>query len=207
MLQMTYTIGQVLLLFHLRQFSRWAKTDLVCAIYNAWVWLSQLLTIAKTESNNVIRDCCFKLSLAVSLLECLANLLPIQKTAKTSNVVLTLASFSSEQDAWTTRESFIKSSAMLEMYSEQARTEDTRSFWFVIETILKEKIKPSFTKARNPAITSAGRKSAYPIPLPRFDVSILDPAAKPWKVHDIYATTVCSWVVSQYRVCVKILSV
>ena len=77
--------------------------------------------------------------------------------------------------------------------------------WDIITRLLKEKIRPLFTKAKNPAITSEGRKNFHPVPLSRFDGSILDDEMKPWKVRDIYATGVLSWIISQYKVSSNIL--
>lgn len=154
-----------------------------------------------TESNNImVKECRFKLGLAVSVLAGLSKLLPIQKTVNPPSTVFALARFTSEKDAWTTRESFARATAVLEKYSEEARIEDIRSFWSVVENILKERIRPLFAEARNPAITVTGRKDFHPIPLPRFDSSILDPTSKPWKVREVSSTTVFSWIVSQYLV-------
>lgn len=72
--------------------------------------------------------------------------------------------------------------------------------WNLIARLLKEKIRPLFTKTKNPAITSEGRKNFHPVPLTRFDGSVLDDEMKPWKIKDVYATRVLSWIVSQYKV-------
>lgn len=156
------------------------------------------------EKKDIIRDTRFRSTLAVFVLACLAALLPIQKVANAPEVILALASFASENDPWTTKDSFAKPTTLLASYVIEARSEDSRSFWSVVEYILKERIKPLFTKTRNPAITAAGRKNFHPIPLPRFDASVLDPETKPWKIRYVYATTVFSWVVSQYLVCLVI---
>ncbi|OKP13357.1 hypothetical protein PENSUB_959 [Penicillium subrubescens] len=71
--------------------------------------------------------------------------------------------------------------------------------WDLIARLLKEKIRPLFTKAKNPAITSEGRKNFHPVPLTRFDGSVLDDEMKPWKVRDVYATRVLEWIISRYK--------
>jgi hypothetical protein len=74
------------------------------------------------------------------------------------------------------------------------------SFWDMVESMLKTRIRPVFAKNRNPAITESGRKNFHPVPLPRFDTSILDPETKPWKMNEAYITSVFSWIVNQYKV-------
>lgn len=75
--------------------------------------------------------------------------------------------------------------------------------WDLIARLLKERIRPLFTKAKNPAITSEGRKNFHPRPLTRFDGSILDDEMKPWKIRDVYATRVLGWIISRYKVCTQ----
>jgi hypothetical protein len=117
------------------------------------------------------------------------------------DVITALASFTSEQDSWTTRDAYMKSKRILESFTTNSRDEADSSFWSLVERILKERIKPVFAKTKNPAITAEGRKNFHPVPLPRFDASIIDPATKPWKISDVYATTVLAWVIAQYQVC------
>lgn len=115
-----------------------------------------------------------------------------RSVASSPDVILATATFASEQDPWTTDEG--KSSMHLNMTLQSGK-------WTVIERVLKEKLRPLFTKAKNPAITSEGRKNFQPVPPTRFDGSVLDDSTKPWKNTDIYATSVLSWIISQYEVC------
>lgn len=117
------------------------------------------------------------------------------------DVITALASFTSEQDSWTTRDTYLESRRILESFATNAHGEAESSFWSLVERILKERIKPVFAKTKNPAITAQGRKNFHPVPLPRFDASIIDPATKPWKISDVYATTVLAWVIALYQVC------
>ncbi|EAA61363.1 hypothetical protein AN7312.2 [Aspergillus nidulans FGSC A4] len=132
-------------------------------------------------------------TLAVSVISRLNALLPFEQSECVSSVVIALASFSSDADAWNTHEAFTASTAMLRDFVEAS------SFWLTIESILKSRVRPIFAKAKNPAITESGRKNFHPIPLPRFDSSILDPETKPWKLQDAYITTVFAWIVNQYK--------
>lgn len=109
------------------------------------------------------------------------------------DVILAMASFTSEQDPWTTERTVDEASMHLKVTLQWGK-------WTMIERVLKEKLRPLFTKAKNPAITSEGRKDFHPVPRARFDGSVLDDSTKPWKNTDIYATSVLSWIVSQYEV-------
>lgn len=109
------------------------------------------------------------------------------------DVILAMASFTSEQDPWTIENSVIEASMHLEVALQ-------RDKWTMIERVLKQKIRPLFTRAKNPAITSEGRKNLHPVPSSRFDGSVLDDSTKPWRNTDIYATSALSWIVSQCEV-------
>ena len=120
----------------------------------------------------------------------------------TPDIIIALASFVSEQDPWTLPEIHTRATILLKTQFTSLRTDPDSSiaFWATIEDILKQKVRPLFAKTKNPAITASGRKNFHPVPLPRFDASVLDPETKPWKNQDVYATTVLSWIVSQYQV-------
>ncbi|KAL2851623.1 hypothetical protein BJY01DRAFT_232881 [Aspergillus pseudoustus] len=135
-------------------------------------------------------------ALAVSVISFLSRLIPIHATAAAENVVVALASFTSKEDAWTLHEAWSSSTEVLRTFTVES---NPSSFWNILESILKNRIKPLFAKAKNPAITASGRKSLHPIPLPRFDLSILDPETKPWKTHNVHITTVFSWIINQYQ--------
>ncbi|KAH2305507.1 hypothetical protein KXV26_008556 [Aspergillus fumigatus] len=177
---------------------------------NLYQWASELalpsVVFATTEvgsddvdKSETIRENKLQLELAVSVLVALDSLLRIQKSTHAVDVITALASFTSEQDSWTTQDSYMKTREILENFVTNAHSEADSSFWSLIERILKERIKPVFAKTKNPAITAEGRKNFHPVPLPRFDASIIDPATKPWKISAVYATTVLAWVIAQYQ--------
>lgn len=116
-----------------------------------------------------------------------------RSVASSPDVILAMATFASEQGPWTTEDSESESSMHLNVTLQSDK-------WTVIERVLKEKLRPLFTKSKNPAITSEGRKNFQPVPPTRFDGSALDGSTKPWKDTDIYATSVLSWIIAQYEV-------
>lgn len=119
--------------------------------------------------------------------------LPDRSIASAPDVVLAMASVVSERNPWTTRDTSVIASTHLDVTCQDG-------VFAIIETLLKEKIRPLFTKTRNPAVTSEGRKNFHPIPLSRFDGSVFDDSTKPWKSSDIYATSALAWIISQYKV-------
>lgn len=150
----------------------------------------------RSDKKGTIESSRLRSSIAVSVLSSLTTILPVGKAADKPDIIIALASFTSENDPWTTSTSNAKATEVLKSYTNVREG----AFWSVIEQILKERIKPLFTKTRNPAITATGRKNFHPAPLPRFDTSVLDPETKPWKIHDVYATTVFAWIIAQYHV-------
>ncbi|EAW14518.1 Tti2 family protein [Aspergillus clavatus NRRL 1] len=151
------------------------------------------------EKNQVLCENKVKLELAICVLEQLDSFVPIEKAPNVVDVIVALASHASDQDPWTTQQSYAASRTVLEGFVARVRAESDNSFWSLIERLLTERIKPLFAKTKNPAITEAGRKNFHPVPLPRFDASIIDPETKPWKIQSVYATTLLSWVIAQYQ--------
>lgn len=154
-----------------------------------------------TEKKDTLRYSRIRSNLAISVISSQINHFPIEGAANKADMVIALASFTSDHDPWSTTELAEKTNTILQKFASDTYTEaENSAFWTVIEQILKEKIKPLFAKTRNPAITATGRKNFHPVPLPRFDTSILDPESKPWKNQEVHTTTVFAWIVGQYRV-------
>lgn len=139
---------------------------------------------------------------AIAVLALLNKTLPIHKAKDPSDPILALASFTSTEDPWTTADSFANATAALQSYSLATGSENEAALRSTLQQILKEKIRPLFTRTRNPAITGAGRRNFHPVPLARFDASILDDEARPWKGSDLYASAVLAWIMAQYPVCI-----
>ena len=122
-----------------------------------------------------------------------------RKVSTSADVIMAMVAFSSNEHPWATDDSVDASSMQLSVAGQDG-------LWSTIEQILKEKIKPLFTKQRNPNITAEGRKNFHPVPLARFDGSTLDDSTRPWKNTDIYASSVLSWIVSQYKVRIALVA-
>ncbi|KAJ5980842.1 hypothetical protein N7481_008140 [Penicillium waksmanii] len=115
-----------------------------------------------------------------------------QPVASSPDVIVAMASFTSKKDPWTTNDS----NNCAEIHLNMACQND---LWPIIERVLREKVRPLFTKTKNPAITSEGRKSLHPVARTRFDGGALDDSTKPWKTTDVYAPAVLSWIICQYK--------
>ncbi|KAL4968299.1 tRNA adenylyltransferase [Aspergillus stella-maris] len=135
-------------------------------------------------------------AIALCAIEALNSVLTLREAEVVGDVIMTVASFTSEADPWTRDNTHESSRRILKDFIE---TSDSSFYWATIESILKSRVRPVFAKSKNPAITESGRKNFHPVPLPRFDLSILDPETKPWKNRDAYIVTAFSWILSQYK--------
>ncbi|CEJ58204.1 hypothetical protein PMG11_06870 [Penicillium brasilianum] len=179
------------------------------AVKNLFEWASQLalpssafaavfddhVEITK-EIKDAQKESRLRSALAIQLILQLSSKAPPglsdRSIASSPDVVLAAACFTEQKDPWTTEDSHDEASMYLDVTMQDGK-------WDLIARLLKEKIRPLFTKAKNPAITSEGRKNFHPVPLSRFDGSILDDEMKPWKFRDVYATRVLSWIISRYK--------
>ncbi|TVY43250.1 Uncharacterized protein LSUB1_G000919 [Lachnellula subtilissima] len=104
-------------------------------------------------------------------------------------IIITLITFSSTMDPWTTPAILSRSTSLLSLYTSQTHTQD------LIITLLNTFIRPLFSHSKPSTVTSSGRK-AMPssAPLPKYDVAA-ERTSKPWKYETVYAVRVLSWVV------------
>ncbi|KAJ5257007.1 hypothetical protein N7478_013111 [Penicillium angulare] len=184
------------------------EADDIQATTNLFKWASKLALpsiefavlygdkIETTEMIQVQRDCRLKQKMALEFIVLLTaktdGSRPGRDASHSPDVILAMIIFTSKTHPWASDEA-------AEMASIQLGVTGQYGLWDTIEDILRDKLKPLFTKQRNPNITSEGRKNLHPVPLPRFDGSMLDDSTKPWKNTDIYATPALSWIVSQYK--------
>ncbi|KAJ5140076.1 hypothetical protein N7448_003484 [Penicillium atrosanguineum] len=172
---------------------RWASshalpTAAFAVDYDDNVEITDELETAQEESR-------LRSELAITLIHSLNKLLPglrDRSVASSPDVILAVASFTSEEDPWTTEDSLMEADMHLNATCQSKP-------WPIIERVLREKIRPLFAKTKNPAITREGRKNLHPVPPTRFDGSSLDDSTRPWKNTDIYAASVLSWIISQYK--------
>jgi hypothetical protein len=153
----------------------------------------------ETESrlSATLKDQQITYTLAISCIKYLNDILPILGVTDPEKVLVTLLSFTSPHDPWTTGTSLQDAVTILQSYM---APETRLKCWHVLERVCESKIRPIFAKTKNPAITASARKNLHPLPQPRFDESLFDPETKPWKHKDVYATTVLEWILAQYTV-------
>ncbi|WEW61209.1 hypothetical protein PRK78_006699 [Emydomyces testavorans] len=139
-----------------------------------------------------------KATLGLAVLEQLYKLTGFEQIENPVNVVAALAAFTNPQDPWTTTAASSSAQLLLRQYEEWSRCEH-KSLVALSGDVLSRFVKPSFSRTKTPAITSAGRKDMHPVKPPKFDPGIFDKGAKPWKYKDVYVVTVLSWVIQQYK--------
>ncbi|OKL57808.1 hypothetical protein UA08_06966 [Talaromyces atroroseus] len=135
-------------------------------------------------------------NLAISCIKYLNDVLPVLEASNSVDILMSLSSFTSLHDPWTTSTSVNDALAVLELCMQPERRSRC---WPILERICESNIKPIFAKTKNAAITATGRKNLHPLPRQRFDDSLFDPESKPWKHKDVYATTVLEWILRQYN--------
>ena len=111
-------------------------------------------------------------------------------------VITCLASFTDLNDPWVSAQSYDVAQSQL-LLQVQALTPSRVTS--LINSILREVIKPVFAKSRSTAITETGRKSIAPLAR-SIDHSDSEVNAKPWKFRDVYIITVFKWLLSQLDV-------
>ena len=114
------------------------------------------------------------------------------------DLILALASFTRAEDPWTARGSYEYANILLDKYLKPLRSTSER-FGTLLTNLLRDKVKPLFTRSQNPAVTAAGRKAISPLPVP-IEHSIDETDMKPWKYRDAYIVTVFEWILQQLDV-------
>jgi len=160
-------------------------------------WLENSHTDRRAEEKYAQETSRLKSELALELItlveEKIGSSTDDQSMTRSLDLIVAMASFTSEKDPWTTKPSNDYAEAYLNIKCQN-------DLWLIIERLLKEKIRPLFTKTKNPAITSEGRKKLHPMPRTPFEGGALDDSTKPWKNTHIYAPAVLSWIICQYKV-------
>ncbi|KAJ0113995.1 hypothetical protein J7T55_010239 [Diaporthe amygdali] len=122
------------------------------------------------------------------------QILNAEHSAKFSlDTLLTVISFTNPTltDPWTTQEACGVAQSLL---SEQLLHHFNQPV--LLETILKDYLRPAFSKSRPKAVTASGRKSEFPEEDdPHRGLSDDTKEVKPWKYADHRAITVFHWVV------------
>ena len=105
--------------------------------------------------------------------------------------LLTLLSFTSPRDPWSTPFTLRTSTYLLSLHTAQTETTD-----FITNFLLQSIIRPLFSKSKPIAVTSSGRKSMpTSAPPKKFDAGGNNRSTKPWKYEAPYTITVLEWTV------------
>jgi hypothetical protein len=101
---------------------------------------------------------------------------------------------------WTTERS---SSVASKILGEQVRGREVPEL--VVEVVLRNYLRPLFSKSKPATVTAAGRKAEYPENSDR-EHGLPDETrrTKPWKYEDFRAIPVLGWAVEQADVCASL---
>lgn len=126
-------------------------------------------------------------------LEYLLSLVPRPLDSSCNDILLSVISFSSLRDPWTSTSSHSIAARILEQYTHEVKNSE-----LIINFLIQEIIRPLFSKSKPTAISSAGRKAMPPsVPLRGSNMSdALDPAKKPWKYTAPFSIVVFEWAVA-----------
>ena len=140
------------------------------------------------------------LTVGLRLLSHLHDLVFTLREQPTLDLVMCLASFADERDPWTTPEAYSYAQDLLQKLMEphgiEGSLEQTQD---LLAALLEKRVKPLFTKTKNPVITQQGRKAHHPLPVST-DFSEMEVETKPWKFRVAYITTVFGWILGELNV-------
>ncbi|KAL9600388.1 MAG: hypothetical protein Q9219_003238 [cf. Caloplaca sp. 3 TL-2023] len=112
-----------------------------------------------------------------------------------SSCTACLASFTRQQDPWTSQEAYGLARSILSRQLDSIR-KDAEAFKKLIEDLLLSHIKPFFVRSRNPILTDQARKAVSPLPRPNAP-SDFQSTSKPWKFQSPHIVTIFQWVLNQ----------
>lgn len=105
--------------------------------------------------------------------------------------LLTTIAFADESEPWATEATFKLASDLLT----QQLDEDTVKGQFIAEAVLRDYLRPLFSKSRPATVTASGRKAEYIDPERQSGLPDDSRKTKPWKYEDLRAIPVLSWAV------------
>ena len=119
---------------------------------------------------------------------------PIPEEAESDIVAFLtcVSSFTDLSDPWTCEYS---QKAALKLLESFLSTRDSNAWSNALSMLLRQRIKPSFSKIRSPAITEQARKAIDPLPMDSSASGKLEDTAMPWKYRDPSLVTVLGWII------------
>lgn len=106
------------------------------------------------------------------------------------HLLLTLVAFTDTRDTWTSSPVQAAAARILADHANKMQTEE-----FIIHYILKDFIRPLFSKLGPATVTTHGRKVIHTVAANTHHHNEMDPSLKPWKFQEISATRIFGWVV------------
>jgi len=129
----------------------------------------------------------------VNVLSYLERNAPLSEDEDAVSVFTSLAAFSDPEDAWNCVETSKAASLLWESIKV---CKAPKSLAALLTQMLRERIKPAFTKTRDTRITDQARKAIDPLPSSSTGHAD-DATSKPWKYRDVYLVRVLRWILDQ----------
>jgi len=124
----------------------------------------------------------------------LTQVLSLDRTTQLSGqALLTVISLADAKQPWTTPAA--AHDALEIVNAELARRDKTD---FITDDILKDYLRPLFSKAKPPTITASGRKAEFAADTEAYrNLELETRQGKPWKYEDLRAIAVFAWAVNE----------
>lgn len=150
---------------------------------------------SSANRGKAIRQVKIASNLGLNVICRLLELQPVDKLDQ--RILLSILAFTDPRDPWTTPASAEIAGKLTERFQSQLAPSG-----FIVEFILKDFVRPLFSKSKPQSITTQGRKAMFRTgPRKQLEIADIDPANKPWKYKDVYAVTVFQWALEHINVC------
>ncbi len=117
-----------------------------------------------------------------------------------NDILLTLASFTDPSLAWIPQPPLTTTQRATALLNTLFLNSNKKKQQFIVEGILRQYLRPLFSKTKPPAsITASGRKAEFTDPVAGRGEGIPDESSKtkPWKYNDFRAVPVFAWAVDE----------
>lgn len=147
-------------------------------------------------------------SIGAEVLSHLHKILPVDRLADPSEVIITLTAFANSdpytQQPWTTPESSTTAQILLDDFLQHGRdfvTNSTSSPPATLNKILRVHLREVFKPAQSSStLTKEGRPQQYAQPQVRFETGLFEDDSKPWLSSHTYVGETLLWLIRQFPI-------
>ena len=168
-------------------------------IHSSILFSDCFLGSAPELEQDEIRDCQGMAFAGLRILRHLHVISSILHINPSLELISCLATFSDQQDVWTSKECALEANTTLST-TVPGFAGDADGLQQLLSALLEQKVRPLFAKSKNPAVTDQARKAIQSLSVPT-EFNEQETENKPWKYADVYIVTVFRWIVNQLQVC------